>query len=184
MSVVHPRDATATRARILAVAQGAFSRLGYAGANLRLIAADAHVDPVLIARYFGSKRQLFETSLRLALDVSPLMEFDRARFGQSVMDHFARSHDEGILSLTMVIRSVGHPEAQAIAVQLLEELVIQPLARWLSPREAKSRAVQVTILCTGYFLYRNVLPLSSMPGPLNPAMRRWFIETLQAVVDR
>ncbi|MGH7011897.1 MAG: TetR/AcrR family transcriptional regulator, partial [Caulobacteraceae bacterium] len=61
------RDAGATRAAILEAAQGRFARLGYEGAALRGIAAEAGVDVALIKRYFGGKAGLFTEALKASL---------------------------------------------------------------------------------------------------------------------
>ncbi|HEY2071866.1 MAG TPA: TetR family transcriptional regulator [Rhizomicrobium sp.] len=53
------RDASATKAAILASAREAFARAGYDGAGVREIAAGAGVTAMLVNRYFGSKEKLF-----------------------------------------------------------------------------------------------------------------------------
>ena len=53
------RDASATRAAILASARSAFARHGYDGAGVREIAEGAGVTAMLVNRYFGSKEGLF-----------------------------------------------------------------------------------------------------------------------------
>src|SRR5580692_6330689 len=61
------RDATATRAAILASARKAFAKSGYDGAGVREIAAGAGVTAMLVNRYFGSKEQLFAEVARDAM---------------------------------------------------------------------------------------------------------------------
>src|ERR671917_219946 len=57
------------REAILGAARARFAADGYDRATVRAIAADAGIDPSMVMRYFGSKRQLFaltaEFDLRL-----------------------------------------------------------------------------------------------------------------------
>lgn len=65
-----PRDAEATRARILAAAKSEFARLGLAGARVDEIAAKADANKRMIYHYFGSKESLFQHVLEDAyLDI-------------------------------------------------------------------------------------------------------------------
>ncbi len=63
---VHPRDAEATRARILAAAKREFARNGLAGARVDVIADRACANKRMIYHYFGSKEALFTAVLEAA----------------------------------------------------------------------------------------------------------------------
>ncbi len=54
-----PRNAAATRLALLTAAQELFGRKGYERTTTREIGEAAAVDPALIARYFGSKADLY-----------------------------------------------------------------------------------------------------------------------------
>lgn len=59
---------------LLRAAQSAFARYGFEGASLRAIAAEANVDPALVAHHFGSKEGLWEAVIdRLANSLVPLI---------------------------------------------------------------------------------------------------------------
>ena len=65
-----PRDAEATRARILSAAKQEFARLGLAGARVDEIADKAAANKRMIYHYFGSKEDLFAAVLEDAyLDI-------------------------------------------------------------------------------------------------------------------
>ena len=65
-----PRDADATKARILAAAKSEFARLGLAGARVDEIAEKASANKRMIYHYFGSKEDLFQVVLEEAyLDI-------------------------------------------------------------------------------------------------------------------
>jgi AcrR family transcriptional regulator len=53
-----------TRQTILATAREQFARYGYAGASVRAIAAAAGVDPATIRHFYGSKDELFASTLQ------------------------------------------------------------------------------------------------------------------------
>ncbi len=59
-----------TRTHILNVAARAFRRDGFTDVSVRGIARDAGVDPALVHRYFGSKRELFLASVQIGLDTA------------------------------------------------------------------------------------------------------------------
>lgn len=58
-----PRDADATRSRILEAAKAEFARLGLGGARVDEIAAKADANKRMIYHYFGSKEDLFREVL-------------------------------------------------------------------------------------------------------------------------
>jgi AcrR family transcriptional regulator len=62
-----------TRDEILVAARQEFAAAGYDGATIRGIAATAGVDPALVMHYFGSKDQLFATSLELPVNPADLI---------------------------------------------------------------------------------------------------------------
>ena len=54
-----------TRRLILEAARSAFARVGYEAATIRLIAADAGVDPALVHHYYGTKEDLFAQAVHI-----------------------------------------------------------------------------------------------------------------------
>jgi AcrR family transcriptional regulator len=60
-----------TRGAILAAARRRFAAAGYEGASLRAIAADAGVDPAVVAHFFGSKDGLFRAAVGWPFDPAP-----------------------------------------------------------------------------------------------------------------
>jgi AcrR family transcriptional regulator len=63
-----PRTESAdTRDRILAVAREEFSRRGYEQTSVRGIAKAAGVDSALVHHYFGTKEQVFEAAIEVAI---------------------------------------------------------------------------------------------------------------------
>ena len=182
-SPVRRRDSARTKAAILAAAQAAFAVHEESHAGLREIAAAAGVNSTLVRRYFGSKEELFETALADALPVDRLLAGSRERFGVDVVSLFL-GESGGPNPLPMMILATADPTARAVAIRLLDCLVISLLARWLGPPDAEVRAAQISIICTGFFTYRKLLPLQPLSDALDPAMHRWLETSLQAVADQ
>ena len=72
MATTRSRNATETRADILAAARVRFGAEGYERTTLRAVAADVGVDPALVIRYFGSKQDLFAAAAEFTLDLPDL----------------------------------------------------------------------------------------------------------------
>jgi len=63
-----------TRGSILSAARSEFGNKGYHQATIRSIAAEAGVDPALVHHYFGTKEDLFATSIDLPLRPTELAD--------------------------------------------------------------------------------------------------------------
>ncbi len=83
---------TETREHILAAARAQFAALGYDGATIRGIAAEASVNPALIHHFFGTKERVFVAALQLPVDpaliVPTLLDGPREQFGQRMVRFF------------------------------------------------------------------------------------------------
>jgi AcrR family transcriptional regulator len=179
-----PRDAARTRARILEAAQHVFSTRGYAHAGMRDIAADAHVNVALVARYFGSKEKLFEAALDALLSRGELWAVPRETFGRSIVAKFIGAAPAHPHPLPMLMQAAADPAAQSVALGLIQTRLIVPLGKWLGPPNGEARAGQILALCAGFFTYRIMLPLKPFSGSLNPAVRKWMEDALQDIADR
>src|SRR6201981_2909869 len=76
MTSMRPRNASRTRADILAAARRRFGAEGYERTTLRAIAADVGVDAALVIRYFGSKQDLFATATEFTINLPDLTRAD------------------------------------------------------------------------------------------------------------
>ncbi|MEN0067253.1 MAG: TetR/AcrR family transcriptional regulator [Myxococcota bacterium] len=72
-----PRDATATKQRILDAALQCFAEGGFAGTSTRTIAQTAGVSLPLLQRYFGNKQGLFNAALRRMMDAYSALQSDQ-----------------------------------------------------------------------------------------------------------
>lgn len=172
-SASYPRNADATRTRILDAAQQAFSETGYSHTGIREIARRAGISSTLLLRYFGSKAGLFEAALRAAMPVGPTLAWGREDYAARLAAALADAQSQ-IRPPLMIALASGDPEAAAIAAQVTAELAIGPLADWLGGADGRQRAISIAMLATGYVTYARQLPLA-IPAPERAALERWFV---------
>lgn len=175
--------ADATRARILTSAQHAFSSRGYGDVGLRAIAAMAGCDTTLIQRYFGPKERLFERALAETLDVGPLLDGPRETFGARAAAFFGRERGTDVQPVQMLIFATSDPTSRAIALRLMDQQVVQPIADWLGGSDARKLAVRISMICSGYFLYSRILNLDPETPDADDMTDQWLAEQLQMVVE-
>jgi AcrR family transcriptional regulator len=157
-----PRDAAETRRRILEAAKVQFSRAGYDQVGLREIAADVAVDPALIARYFGSKEQLFRAVAARAFGVEELMVGPPKAWGLAIARHLMRpvegsSWTAGFDPFQLLLRSAVSPAAAPIIAQELHDGFVRPFAARLAGPDAEIRAALATSCILGFALLRVAL---------------------------
>jgi AcrR family transcriptional regulator len=181
---VREQNVDRTRQAILDAAQILFATRGYAEAGVRDIAAKAGANPALIARYYGSKLELFEAALEASLDVSLFTSVDRASFGEHAAEAFFKTRPDAASVIPMLVFSASDSQARQVALKLLARQVIRPLEIWFDEPEAIERTAQLMAVITGFYTYRLMLPLEPLKGRPSRAMRDWLVRTLQEIVDR
>src|SRR5437764_1402270 len=122
------RSSADTKARIVEAAQIAFSTRGYAQSVLTEIAESADVTAPLIIRYFGSKEGLFEEAFSQCLDGLPVLAADPADLGRMSVAMMTGGHEPTRRSSGMIAHSIGDPGSSDIAMRLIRQRVIGPLA--------------------------------------------------------
>src|SRR5690349_8606056 len=89
-----PHNAAASRAALLAAAREVFRELGYERATTREIGQRANVDAALIARYFGSKENLFVASIAVVDPAESEIEFEPRGFVAYLLEYWdERGHN-------------------------------------------------------------------------------------------
>lgn len=109
-----PRDAEATRERILAAATAEFAEHGFAGGRVQRVASQAQSNVRMIYAYYGDKSGLFDATVaqalrRMAENVPPRPE-DLPGWAGDVFDHHQRFPE--VLRLSMWAQ-LERPEATA-----------------------------------------------------------------------
>jgi AcrR family transcriptional regulator len=172
------RNTTKTKARIIAAAIETFAELGYSQAGMRDIARKADVASSLVFQHFGSKLELFEASLIAAVGESTVLEGDRATAGARLADLTLANAD--ISLTTMMVLSIGDPEASAVTARVTKEYIADRLAEWLGPPDAEARAMNLIMLMTGFSVYIRRIPLA----PIQRVTLEWLAQSVQAIVDQ
>lgn len=177
------RNAPATKAKILAAAQKAFSEIGYSQAGIRAIAEIADVSSPMLLRYYGSKAALYEAALIDAMPVSALFSAGKEGFGERMAAAFMNPA-LNILPPSIVSLSTGNADARDITTRVMNEYVVTPLAKWLGAPDAKERAAQITMLAMGFVLYTRQIPLLGNNRNSNRKMAKWLAQSIQSIVDQ
>lgn len=177
------RNAPNTKANILAAAKQAFAEHGYGQAGIRDIASIAGISSPMLLRYFGSKAGLFEAALIDAMPMEDVIGQSRDKFGEHLTSLFLNAKLE-LLPPSMIALSTGHMDARDIATQVTEERVIAPLAKWLGPPDARTRAIEILLLSMGFVLCTRQLPLMPLRKGVDKKFAKWLAQSIQAIVDQ
>jgi AcrR family transcriptional regulator len=177
------RDAVRTREAILHAAQHIFAEKGFTETGVRDITDRAGVNQSLVSRYFGGKLKLFEAALELALDARLVTGLTRENFGKLVVENFTLPPTDRTNPLPILLGAVADSDASAIALRLLHDRVFRPFCDWFGGEEAAVRAARFMIISTGFFTYRDQLPLAPFVGAVDPGLRQWLEAEFQALVD-
>ena len=163
--VIKKRDAEATRERILLCAKKLFSDKGYSGASTREIAACANVNSALVARYFGSKKELFEEAILQEFNIEDLLQIDSNAFASQVATLFAnKPPKEDFDPMAALVRSAGDPEIGDHVRAALAEQVIRPMTDKVSGNDAEQRAAVLLSLLAGFDLFRRAIGVDALNG--------------------
>ena len=177
------RDASRTRAKIIRAAEQVFSAKSYAEATLREITDLAGVNLALARRYYGSKLGLYEAVLDQAMATSLIVGLEKGTFGKALVASFFHPPPEHVHSLPILIGGAADPEARSVALKLLHDRILQPLAAWLGGAAAEEKAAQIMMITSGFFLFRSTLPLGPLQGEGSLPLQLWLESVLQGLVQ-
>ncbi|HTT51779.1 MAG TPA: TetR family transcriptional regulator [Streptosporangiaceae bacterium] len=186
-----------TREAILAAARKRFAGLGYDGATIRGIAADAGVDPALVHHFFGTKERLFAAAMRMPVVPGELIAAalaagpaDPARsLGEHLVRTVLRAWDSREIRdiLLGVLRSATtSPQAMVMLREFLTESIVGQLSAAArsddppGPAGARFRASLVASQFLGLLLTRYALGLE----PLVAADLDMLAAAIGPAVDR
>ncbi|MET0586926.1 MAG: TetR family transcriptional regulator [Novosphingobium sp.] len=171
------RNAAKTRARILSAAFDAFAEHGYRNTGIRDVAERADVASSLILRYFGTKANLFHDALIFGIWKDSLFTRDKRKFGEQMARLIANDSDANLTA--MMVLAIADPESREVASKVLKRHVLEPLAEWLGPPNAMSRAMDMYGLMSGFTIQIRMLDKGKVP----PASVRWLAKAMQDIVD-
>lgn len=156
------RDAERSKAKILAAARDQFTALGYDGATVRGIAAQAQIDPSLVIRYFTSKELLFKAAVRIDPQLPDLEAVPVDQLGRALANAFVqRWRDPAALTL---LRNASANQQTANQVHATyRDQIASVAARVSPPSEALERAALVASAIVGMAMSRHILMLDPLP---------------------
>ena len=157
-AVPRARDAAASRQALLEAAQELFGQHGFEGATIREIGDRAGVDASLIARYFGSKADLYIAAVAAErMGEGQPTEFERLDQMAEVLLARTDRHGPGPI-LQALIRPDSSGEIRTAVRARLERRLVEPLAAGLADRgidRARLRAEVAVSALIGVSLARS-----------------------------
>lgn len=179
-----------TRDTILTAARARFASQGYAGTTIRAVAADAGVDPALVAHYFGSKAKLFATSVNLPVAPDALI----AAIVDRPLDAVGEAILRTILSITdepgsreawlgMIRSAAADGHGAAVLREFLAEEVLGPIAARLESEGVADAPLRMTLVgsqIVGLAFARHVIGIE----PLASATQNELVAALAPTLQR
>jgi AcrR family transcriptional regulator len=128
VTTARPRNASRTRAEILAAARRRFGAEGYERTTLRGVAADVGVDAALVIRYFGSKQNLFAAAADFSIELPDLSGLDPDDVANILLERFFAVWEEdetfvALLRAAMTSQLAAETLRQVFAQQIAPKLV-------------------------------------------------------------
>ncbi len=180
----NPRDAEATKSRLMDAASALFATKGFGQSGVREIAAMAGVDIALVNRYFGSKEGLFRACVESKLHGSVATGDPRSEsFGQQLLMHMVSKDDSESDLAMMLLLAAGDATVGEMARDILDTYYVKPLSERLAGTKRYPRAALITLLLSGFWIHRRALPLKPFTGAVDADVRRWFVAAVDALRD-
>ncbi|MEV0647442.1 TetR family transcriptional regulator [Phytomonospora sp. NPDC050363] len=176
------RRSDSTKAAILDAARERFIAEGYEGATIRAIAADAHIDPAMVMRYFGSKEKLFALAASYDLRLPDFTAIPRDELGESIVRHLLGLWESDRTLVALLRTAVSSEEAAAARMrEIWAEQVLAGLGRLFGEDTARAekRAGLVVTQLLGIVLCRYVLRLPPVAALEPEEFVAWMGPTVQ-----
>jgi AcrR family transcriptional regulator len=183
-----PRDAAATKQRILEQARQHFVRRGFKATTVKGVADAAGVSPNLITRYFGGKDGLFLASTQVSIPVQDALAGDLASLGARLAARIVRRwsappEDDPLLILQRA--SGERPEAAEALASFLDANSLEPLIEHLrslglDASTAHERASAIDAFVLGVSTRRRVLR-ADLDDPAK--IEAWLGAAIQRLAD-
>jgi AcrR family transcriptional regulator len=156
MASPRARNATQTRADILAAARLRFGSDGYERTTLRAVAADVGVDPALVIRYFGSKQDLFAAAAEFTLDLPDLTAVHADGVADALLPSFFAVWEEDTTFVALLRAAMTSPAAADTMRRIFATQVAPKLAA-VTPNHPAQRAGLMGAFVIGLATTRYVL---------------------------
>jgi AcrR family transcriptional regulator len=185
-----PRDAAATRQRILDAARQEFAEHGVAGGRVDRIAASAKANKAQIYHYFGNKDDLFDAVFAASVDATiravPFDATNLADYAARLFDRYDREPDVRRLSTWRRLeRGAPHPPLEGIVANNQKDVAAIVDAQRAGQLPARFTAIELlTLVLTIAAMWTSQNPeLSAVVRKLPRARRRQVvIDAVRAVL--
>jgi AcrR family transcriptional regulator len=175
------------REDILVAARRRFGELGFKGATIRSIAADAGVDPALVIHYYGNKFDLFTAAVRFPLSprevLDALEDTSPDQLGEALLRTVIGLWEEpdSLDAWLALLRSATSEEQAATMLrEFLTQAVFERLAGKLDAADAGYRVALVASQVVGLGIARHVLRLE----PIASASTDELVATVGLTLQR
>ncbi|HMK99241.1 MAG TPA: TetR family transcriptional regulator [Acidimicrobiales bacterium] len=175
-----------TREAVLEAARERFADLGYDGATIRAIAADAGVDSALVHHFYGTKEQLFAEAVGFPAVPSEVlakvMEGGLTKLGDSVIRSILTlwETDDGAERIAALLRSaVANESAMRMLREFLTSAILRVVAIRLEVADAEFRASLVASQLLGLAMARYVFQLRPLASASLEEIANAIAPTLQ-----
>ncbi len=179
---------TRTREDIALAAARQFGELGYDRTTLRSVAQEAGVDAALVARFYGSKPQLFASVMRLpfepSLVVDQVMSGPQDEIGRRLAQFFVALLDSPAADrvLGMIRSAASEAEAARMTRDVIARDILGPLAARLGTDRPEVRGALAGSQLVGIVMARHVVgieALAELPGDelaalIAPTLQRYL----------
>lgn len=159
------RSGPRTRDRILQAAMRHFSQRSYEATRLRDIAETVGVDVALVHRTFGSKEELFASTLEAAFDERFEKRLSAPDIAESLSEGFFELRLDprrgGVDPIDIVIRSLGSEQASPILRDFVRRRYSRPLAERLGGRRPERPALILACL-GGLAVFYDILAVGAL----------------------
>jgi AcrR family transcriptional regulator len=172
MATPRSRNATQTRADILATARLRFGTDGYERTTLRAVAADVGVDPALVIRYFGSKQDLFAAAAEFTLDLPDLTAVHPDDVADALLPSFFAVWEEDATFVALLRAAMTSPTAAATMRRIFATQVAPKLAA-VTPDHPAQRAGLMGAFVIGLATTRYVLANPAVAGLGHDELIAW-----------
>ncbi|HWE90480.1 MAG TPA: TetR family transcriptional regulator [Pseudonocardiaceae bacterium] len=155
-----------TREAILVAARRQFAAQGFSQTTIRSVAAEAEIDPSMVMRYYGSKRDLFVAATDLDLALPDLASVPAGERGDVAIRHFLALWEgeagDDLLRILLASASTDPEAADRVRAVLAAQLEKVVAAAVDDPATARARAALVATQILGLALCRYVLRLPAV----------------------
>jgi AcrR family transcriptional regulator len=173
-----------SRAAILSAARQRFTVDGFERTTVRAVAADAHIDPSMVLRYFGSKDGLFAAAADLDLALPDLSQVPHDQLGAAAVSHFLSRWEDNPAgdALRLLLATAVTSAPAAARMQEIFRDQLQPVVAAAGHYDATAAAQRAGLVATqilGLALCRYVLRLPPVVDLGRDTILYWLAPVIQ-----